>query len=512
MVSLDSLPFHSRFADELPGDLSLDRGTRQVHKACYSLVAPEPVSAPKLIGWSDDMGKRFGLKRSGEDILAGNKILPGMKPFAACYGGHQFGNWASQLGDGRALVLGELKDQAGELWELQLKGAGKTPYSRHADGRAVLRSSLREFLASEAMFHLGVPTTRALSLMLTGDTVERDMFYDGHSRAEPGAITTRMAPTFVRFGNFEIQAARDDFEILKTLADWTIKHHFKEIDLSSPQPYQDWFTTVCESTAKLMVEWLRVGFVHGVMNTDNMSILGLTIDYGPYGFLDAYDPAWTPNTTDLPGRRYCYGQQAPIALWNLRCLAFSLKSLVKNPEDFQNGLDRYVKVYESEFKKMMAGKLGLRDLEDQDGLSLIQELNELLLLEDVDMTIFFRKLAHTRQAGDLTEAFYAAPGAATLNALTLWLQRLQAHIERDKRPPQERRFIMNKHNPRIIPRNYLLYKVIEDVEKGDLTSFENLYSALRQPYNDEPAFDSLSVKRPDWARQTPGSSTLSCSS
>lgn len=512
MARLEEIKFNSRFVDELPGDLSRENGTRQVPKACYSLIDPEPVKAPQLIGWSEDMAARFGLDRSGADILGGNRLLPSMKPYAACYGGHQFGNWAGQLGDGRAITLGEMIDRQGQAWELQLKGAGPTPYSRHADGRAVLRSSLREFLASEAMYHLGVPTTRALSLVQTGETVSRDMFYDGNPRGEPGAITARMAPTFLRFGNYEIHAAREDFETLKTLVDWTIKYHFKDLDPSSPSAYFEWFRTMCVSTAQLMVEWLRVGFVHGVMNTDNMSVLGVTIDYGPFGFLDSYDPAWTPNTTDLPGRRYCYGQQAPVALWNLKCLAQALIPLFKNPDELNEGLEQFVKTYESAFLKMMAGKLGSRDLSDAEGLSLITDLNGLLQQQELDMTLFFRLLANARQAADLSDAFYSPPNPETINALNLWLRQLQSRIEADNQPPEQRLAAMNRLNPRIIPRNYLLYKVIEEVERGDLSSFEKLYAALREPYNDKPAFDLFTVKRPDWARETPGSSTLSCSS
>ncbi|MBG3852707.1 YdiU family protein, partial [Xanthomonas hortorum pv. carotae] len=231
----------------------------------------------------------------------------GMQPWAVNYGGHQFGHWAGQLGDGRAISLGEAIGVDGGRYELQLKGAGPTPYSRGADGRAVLRSSIREFLCSEAMHHLGVPTTRALSLVTTGDAVVRDMFYDGRPQREPGAIVCRVAPSFIRFGNFELPSARGDSALLRQWADFTIARDFPELKGAGENLYAAWFAQVCERTAVMVAHWMRVGFVHGVMNTDNMSILGLTIDYGPYGWVDDYDPDWTPNTTDAQGRRYRFG-------------------------------------------------------------------------------------------------------------------------------------------------------------------------------------------------------------
>ena len=239
-------------------------------------------------------------------------------------GGHQFGHWAGQLGDGRAISLGEAVLADGQRRELQLKGAGPTPYSRSADGRAVLRSSIREFLCSEAMHHLGIPTTRALSLVGTGEGVVRDMFYDGHPEVEPGAIVCRVAPSFLRFGHFELPSQRGDTSLLQALADFCIARDFPHLRGRGEPLYADWFAEVCERTARLVAGWMRVGFVHGVLNTDNMSILGLAIDYGPYGWIDAYDPDWTPNTTDATGRRYRFGWQPRVANWNLGQLARAL--------------------------------------------------------------------------------------------------------------------------------------------------------------------------------------------
>ena len=288
--SLHGQRFENTFVAQLPADPVLSNTPRHVFNACYTRVDPTPVAAPRLLAWSDETGELLGIRRPATadgltaEVLGGNRVLPGMQPYAARYGGHQFGHWAGQLGDGRAITLGELIACDGTRQELQLKGAGRTPYSRSADGRAVLRSSLREFMCSEAMHHLGVPTTRALSLAGTGDPVVRDMFYDGNARPEQGAVVCRVAPSFVRFGNFQILAAQGEHEELRRLMSYVLKNFFPEQD-----NVQDVFREVCRRTGELMADWMRLGFVHGVMNTDNLSILGLTIDYGPYGWLEGYD-------------------------------------------------------------------------------------------------------------------------------------------------------------------------------------------------------------------------------
>ena len=338
--TLDALNFDNRFVRDLPSDPERDNYRRQVMQSCYSRVLPTKVAHPRLVAYTWEVAKQLGLKRNAcelDDFLqvfAGNRMLANMEPYATCYGGHQFGNWAGQLGDGRVINLGEIVNHQGERWALQLKGAGLTPYSRTADGLAVLRSSVREFLCSEAMHHLGVPTTRALSLVLTGEPVVRDMFYDGHPKSEPGAIVCRVAPSFTRFGSFQIFAARGEIDVLRQLVDYTIRTDFPHLGEPSPKVYIEWFEEICRRTAEMIVHWMRVGFVHGVMNTDNLSILGLTIDYGPYGWLEDYDPDWTPNTTDAEGRRYCFGQQPQIALWNLTQLANALYPLIEQVELF----------------------------------------------------------------------------------------------------------------------------------------------------------------------------------
>jgi len=326
-----ALRFDNRFVRELPADPEAGPRLRQVHGALFSRVAPTPVAAPRLVAHSREVAALLGIDDAAvaspafARVFGGNALVEGMEPYAANYGGHQFGHWAGQLGDGRAITLGETINDAGERWELQLKGAGPTPYSRSADGRAVLRSSVREFLCSEAMHHLGVPTTRALCLVTTGEEVVRDMFYDGHPRPEPGAIVCRVAPSFIRFGNFELPASRGDAPLVTQLVDFTIRRDFPHLlpargeglgadagGSLTEEVRAAWFAEVCERTAHMIAHWMRVGFVHGVMNTDNLSVLGLTIDYGPYGWIDNFDLEWTPNTTDAQGRRYRFGDDVHL--------------------------------------------------------------------------------------------------------------------------------------------------------------------------------------------------------
>src|SRR5690606_16273658 len=332
-----------------------------------SRVVPTPVAAPRVIAYAHEVAGALGLTKEDiesprfAEVFGGNTLLDGMQPFAANYGGHQFGHWAGQLGDGRAISLGERAGTDGRRHELQLKGAGPTPYSRRGDGRAVLRSSIREFLCSEAMAHLGVPTTRALSLVATGEQVVRDMFYDGNPEPEPGAIVCRVAPSFVRFGSFELWTQRGDLALLRRLADDTIRTHFRELGEPSPEVYAAFLREVAERTATLIAHWQSVGFVHGVMNTDNLSILGLTIDYGPYGWLDDYDPSCTPNTTDAQTRRYRYGNQPSIGLWNVANLAEALAPLFDpaRVEDVQReALEAYQRTFAVEQSRRFAHKLG----------------------------------------------------------------------------------------------------------------------------------------------------------
>ncbi|QDV49645.1 protein adenylyltransferase SelO [Gimesia fumaroli] len=531
--ALDELQFENQFTRALPVDQETKNFRRQVNGACFSRVMPTEVARPQLVAYSKEVADLLDLESNASEsdafaaVFAGNQLLEGMEPFAMCYGGHQFGNWAGQLGDGRAINLGEVRNSRGEHWALQLKGAGPTPYSRTADGLAVLRSSVREFLCSEAMYHLGVPTTRALSLVLTGEQVERDMFYDGHPKLEPGAVVCRVAPSFLRFGNYQIFSSRGDIETLRTLVDFTIRTEFPHLGEPSRDVYLNWFAEVCRRTADMIVHWMRVGFVHGVMNTDNMSVLGLTIDYGPYGWLEDYDPNWTPNTTDAMGRRYRFGNQPQIALWNLVQFANALYPLIEDAEPLQQSLDVYVDHYEQGWQNMMAEKLGLNSLQPETDVKLIEELQEVLQLVETDMTIFFRKLAllevDGEPAADIDEAALLAPlmdacyepekvVGDVRTRICDWLQCYHNRLREESSSDAVRREKMNRVNPKYVLRNYLAQLAIDKAEEGDFSLVNDLLELLRRPYDEQPDQEQYAGKRPDWARSRAGCSMLSCSS
>ncbi|MGJ5642545.1 protein adenylyltransferase SelO [Formosa sp. S-31] len=512
------------FTEELPADQVNENTRRQVHKACFSYVTPKTTRKPELLHVSDAMLEALGISEVESqtddflNVFTGNKVLAGTRPYAMCYGGHQFGNWAGQLGDGRAINLTEI-DYNQKHWALQLKGAGETPYSRTADGLAVLRSSIREYLCSEAMYHLGVPTTRALSLALTGDQVLRDMLYNGNAAHEKGAVVCRVAPSFLRFGNFEIFAARGETETLKTLVDYTIKHFFTDLGAPSKDTYLAFFKAVSERTLKMIIDWQRVGFVHGVMNTDNMSVLGLTIDYGPYGWLEGFDYGWTPNTTDSQHKRYRYGNQPNIGLWNLYQLANALYPLIEEAEGLQDVLEDYKINFEKQSLEMMRSKLGLVEQDDSD-LKLIQNLEDNLLLIETDMTIFFRKLSdfkmHDPESGlkIIQDAFYApeelVPDIA--DKWSAWFQNYAKRLQKESNSDVARSKVMNQVNPKYVLRNYMAQMAIDQADQGDYSLIDELYQLLKQPYAEQPEFEKWFARRPEWARHKVGCSMLSCSS
>lgn len=519
MQKLSSTIFKNDFVSTFDGDDSGNLRPRQTPGVLYSKAIPTPVSNPRLLAWSDDLARELGVQKpqDTEDlhILSGNNVTPSMHPYAACYAGHQFGHWAGQLGDGRAITLGEWQAADGKPWELQLKGAGPTAYSRRADGRAVLRSSVREYLMSEAMHYLGVPTTRALSLVSTGDPVMRDMFYNGNAAYEPGAIVMRVAPSFLRFGNFEILAAREELDNLRKLTDWTINRYYPHIQ--GENRIIDWFREVLERTATMIVEWLRVGFVHGVMNTDNMSILGLTIDYGPYSFLDDFDPAFTPNTTDLPGRRYAFGKQAYIAYWNLGCLASALVPLLGETTQIVAVLETYEDVYWPKYYAMMGNKLGLDTVKPED-MDLIDDLEKSLSSVKPDMTMFYQLLMELPAGLENEEAFfehfkesfYKEHKPEEVRSLLTVLKAYQARLLTNACSREDSLQRMREANPRFILRNYLLHQAIQELQNGEDTLFVKLQEAVKEPYSTK--FDEFFAKRPDWASQKAGCSMLSCSS
>ncbi len=523
-----NLNIHDTFTTELPADPILENTRRQVANAAFSFVKPRIPERPELIHVVPDVADLLGINKKDLDsedfleIFSGKKNLQGSFPYAMCYGGHQFGNWAGQLGDGRAINLFEIK-KGEEIWAAQLKGAGATPYSRNADGLAVLRSSIREHLCSEAMYSLGVPTTRSLSLMLSGGLVQRDMLYDGNPEMEKGAIICRVSPSFIRFGNFEIFAVQNDEINLAKLCDHTIRHFYKNITESGKEKYLQFFQEVCDRTMEMVIHWLRVGFVHGVMNTDNMSVIGLTIDYGPYGWLEGYDENWTPNTTDSQNRRYRYGQQSNIALWNLYQLANAIYPLIGEAKPLEKILEGFKIKYAPAYKKMFLNKLGLFTEEESD-LKLIEALREVLMSSETDMTIFFRNLSQVNSELNIDgsdkyldlirDAFYAPDeiSGEILDQWRTWFKNYTLRLRSEKLPNDERVERMNLVNPKYVLRNYMAQLAIDAAELGDYEMVSDLYELLKNPYSEQPENHKWFAKRPEWARNKVGCSMLSCSS
>lgn len=531
-----AIEFSNRFTKNLPGDRQSANSPRQVYQSAWTAVAPAPVRSPTLLAFNASLADTTGFSSLVDvqdqhrvaQILSGNEVLPESKPFAMVYGGHQFGHWAGQLGDGRAINLFELRNKRVEHWSFQLKGAGPTPLSRHADGRAVLRSSMREYLCSEAMFALGVPTTRALSLVQTGERVVRDMFYDGNPQSEPGAIVCRVSPSFIRFGNLELPAARGDIELLRQLLEFVIRTDRPDLGQRLDNKLSDWadvvldwFQQVCRLTQHMVVAWMRVGFVHGVMNTDNMSVLGLTIDYGPYGWIDDYDPDWTPNTTDAQHRRYRFGQQAAIARWNLYQLANAIYPVVGDAAALEAVLAALPAEYDQLYREMMCQKLGVDPQLNAAG-KLITELESVLTRQSVDMTLFFRRLSKYDGLSEdnqslitcLQDALYNPAGLES-QGLEQWQNWFGAYrsLIAASADREARRHLMLRVNPAYVPRNYLSQMAIEAMQSGDSEPFRSLLTVLSRPYDEQPdAWQRFGGKRPDWALDKAGCSMLSCSS
>ncbi len=524
------LNIQDTFNKELPADTDKTNISRQVTEAAFSFVTPKRTKKPELLHVSKEMLTAIGLTEEDAKtneflaIFTGNKVLENTNPYAMCYGGHQFGNWAGQLGDGRAINLTEIKHKD-KRWALQLKGAGATPYSRNSDGLAVLRSSIREYLCSEAMFHLGVPTTRALTLALTGDEVLRDVLYNGNSAYEKGAIVCRVAPTFLRFGNYQIFAARKDVKNLKILTDYTIKHFFSHLEVGTKESYIHFFREVAHRTLNMIIHWQRVGFVHGVMNTDNMSILGLTIDYGPYGWLEDFDLGWTPNTTDKEFKRYRFGNQANIGLWNLYQLANALYLLVEESEPFELILEEYKENYQARSLQMMQSKLGLFTQDENDAF-LIENLENTLQLTETDMTIFFRKLSEIPIEEvidngakidyiDLVKDSFYKPEEVVgeiSKKWNTWFENYANRLKKETLSDLSRKEKMNAINPKYVLRNYMAQLVIDAADKGEYSLLDEIFTLLKNPYSEQKECQKWFAKRPEWARHKVGCSMLSCSS
>lgn len=528
------MQYTNRYFQSMPTDSIKENYCRQVPKAMTSVVKPTSVSSPRLLIHSEEVASLLGIEDlTSSDAfvqaMAGNQLLEGMVSYSHCYGGHQFGHWAGQLGDGRAIALGEIQHEE-QYWELQLKGAGVTPYSRMGDGRAVLRSSIREFLCSEAMYHLGIPTTRALSLVLTGDKVVRDMFYDGNSEEEPGAIVCRVAESFLRIGSLEIFSAYNDVDNLTRVVDFVLTHYYSHIpfsgDLNRKQAVAQFFVELCDRTARVIAQWMSVGFVHGVMNTDNMSLLGLTIDYGPYGWLDIVDSGWTPNTSDNMRRRYAFGNQPNIGAWNMMKLAEALYPLVNEVEPLQEGLDRYREVFQQYYTEIRYQKLGFELNKTEQKNQCVNRLYDLMERTETDLTNLFRSLSHMTCSSILNAqtdevktsviqgAFYqyASWDVEMHQHWATWLTDYARILEKDGLEESKRHRQMLAVNPKFIIRNYLAQLAIDGVNAGDDSMLHDLLRVLQRPYDEHSEHEEWAGLMPDWARDRAGCSALSCSS
>ena len=505
------------YLEIFPGDQSGNKQQRQTPKMVFSTTEIMGFEQAELLSFNADLAAEIGLgileKVEDKDFLNASKLPHNVKTYSTAYAGHQFGNWAGQLGDGRAIFAGEIINEQGKKTELQWKGAGATPYSRHADGRAVLRSSIREYLMSEAMHHLGIPTTRSLSLSLSGENIVRDMMYDGNPQYEKGAIMMRTAESFLRFGHFELLSAQQEIDTLKKLADFTITNYYPQISETDPQKYAELFQTIANRTADLMVDWYRVGFVHGVMNTDNMSALGLTIDYGPFSFLDEYDLSFTPNTTDLPGRRYAFGSQAKIAQWNLWQLANALFPLIKDEKILEKILNDFTKNFWQKHDLMMADKFGFDELLEGDGEFFT---NAQKVMEDlkIDYTLFFNKLEKFENGMDLKvhfeDIFYHFLSEEDSLQFSEFMDLYLNRLAKNDISSAESKALMAKTSPKFILRNYLLFECIQEMNEGKKDLFLKLQKALENPY--EEIYPEFSKKRPALYNGQVGCSTLSCSS
>lgn len=505
------------FIENFPGDFSGNARQRQTPKVLFSTVKIKGFGNPELIAFNEKLSEEIGLgkieSKADTQFLNASKLPENIKTYATAYAGHQFGNWAGQLGDGRAIYAGEIQNKLGKKNEIQWKGAGATPYSRHADGRAVLRSTVREYLMSEAMHYLGIPTTRALSLSFTGENVLRDMMYDGNAADEKGAVMVRTAESFLRFGHFELISAQNEIDTLKKLTDFTIENYFPEINSDDPQKYADLFRKISERTADVVVEWYRVGFVHGVMNTDNMSVLGLTIDYGPFSFLDEYDLNFTPNTTDLPGRRYAFGNQAKIAQWNLWQLANALFPLINDEKILEKTLNDFTDMFWKKHDEMMARKFGFDSVLEIDG-QFFTDAQQLLKDLKMDHTLFFNQLEKLEENADLkflfADVFYEELTVDQWISLTNFTKKYRQRLLLNKISPAESLNLMSKTNPKFILRNYILFECINELNEGKKDLFEKILIALENPYRE--LFPEFSKQRPSIYKDQSGCSTLSCSS
>jgi uncharacterized protein YdiU (UPF0061 family) len=465
-----------------------------------SSVAVTPFAEPKLLAYSAETAAllkipaEFFQQADAADYLSGKKLFEGSKPVAQKYAGHQFGQYNPQLGDGRGLLLGDVKGADGKNYDLHLKGAGRTPYSRFGDGRAVLRSSIREFLASEAMFHLGIPSSRALSLVGSTEPVQRETI-------EQGAMLIRVCPSHIRFGHFEHCFYTGDKNQLQRLVDFTLQQHFPEC-LNAENPTLAMLQQVVISTAELISQWQAVGFNHGVMNTDNMSILGISFDYGPYAFLDDYQPGYICNHSDHSGR-YAFDEQPGIGLWNLNALAHALSPLIA-VEDLRAALGLYEPTLVSHYMALMGKKLGLSTQQATDR-ALIGQWLALLQQQQQDYTLSFRRLA---DFSDDATGSAVRDHMLDVTAFDQWASLYRARLAQEQTGAAERKTQMNSVNPLYILRNYLAQHAIAAAEQGDTVPLHELMQVLQHPYQYQPGKKAFATPPPDWGKAM----TISCSS
>lgn len=488
--------------DQLP----LEHSYATLPPAFYTRLQPTPLSKPYMVCGSASAAALIGLdpaefdKQEFIDVFSGNAVLPQSQPLAAVYSGHQFGVWAGQLGDGRAILLGEAAAPGmpppGRL-ELQMKGAGMTPYSRMGDGRAVLRSSIREFLCSEAMAALGVPTSRALCVTGSDQRVMRET-------PETAAVATRMAPSFVRFGSFEHWFYQGRHDELKTLTDYVINRCYPELR-DQAQPYHALLSEVTRRTAEMIAYWQAFGFMHGVMNTDNMSILGLTLDYGPFGFMEAFDPKHICNHTDQQGR-YAYSMQPQIGHWNCYALGQALLPLIGDVDETKAALAVYEPAFKAKMDALLHAKLGLSTVEESDS-ALFDQMFSIMAASHVDFTLFFRRLGDLRRE-DVTGDEPLRDLFIDRAAFDNWAVQYRARLLRENSNDMQRRLAMHRVNPKYVLRNYLAQLAIEKAQIKDFSEVAKLLAVLERPFDEQPENEQYAALPPDWASEL----EVSCSS
>lgn len=507
----------------LPIDPVKENYVRKVKNCIFSIALPTPFkSRVHLVAVSKevledilDLDLSVSETEDFVQLVSGEKTVFGSLPLAHRYGGHQFGIWADQLGDGRAHLIGIYMNRQGEKWELQLKGSGKTPYSRNGDGRAVLRSSVREFLCSEAMHYLGIPTSRAASLVVSDDEVWRDQFYNGSIVKERGAVVLRVAKSWFRIGSLEILAHYGELDLLRTLLDFIIREHFPSVGVKEPNRYVDFFSIVVSRTAQLIALWMSVGFAHGVCNTDNFSLLSITIDYGPFGFMEAYNPGFVPNTSD-DERRYKIGNQANIGMFNLNKLLQAINPLLDPGQKQLTAqiLEGYPVLYYRRFRELFKAKLGLLG-ETKGDDDLIAFLLQLMEETEADFTMTFRQLSeitHSQlQELSIPQQFWALKMISKHKLFPVWVSQYLLRLKSNTNDSDsKRRERMTTVNPRYVLKNWMAESAVQKAERNDFSEVRLLQRVLRHPFQKHPAAEraGYSAPTPSWARDL----RVSCSS